>query len=307
MLKLKIMVKDIHNARKYGTFLDKMGKLRWIDIFGISLFFLILAVASFFFLRSPEYVTITVRLFERDAPDFEFNRPRQWYVENVQSGLKETDQLGRTVVEILDVYRYPSSIVKQDVFATLKVRSIYSKKTGQYTYNGLPLLVGEYRSFRLQKLLLSGVIVDIETKDKIREQKKFLVTGFLDPIDHEGRAPEEQVAVVDAVNIDGIRNFLADKIIAGLKMVDSYGEVIAEITRVNITPGKISFIQNNRYVTVNDSDRKRVEITLEVLTEKISDDYYFQKDQALIIGEKILLTFDNLNIRPTITSVTEVE
>jgi len=301
------MVKDTHNAPKHGTFLDKMGKFRWIDIFGISLFFLILAVASFFFLRSSEYVTITVRLFERDAPDFEFNLPRQWYIENVQKGLKETDQLGRTVVEILDVFRYPSSIVKQEVFATLKVRSIYNKRTGQHTYNGLPLLIGEYRTFRLQRLLLSGVIVDIETKDKPREQKKFLVIGFLDPIDHEGRAPEEQVAVIDAINVDGVRNFLADKIIPGLKMHDSEGVVIAEITFVNKTPGKISLIQNNRYVVVNDPDRKRVEVTIEILTEKISDDYYFQKEQALTIGEKILLTFNNLRIHPTITSVTEVK
>lgn len=291
----------------FSTIVNRVRKLKWVDILGVATFFLILVIASFFFLRSPEYVTITIRLFERDAPDFEFNRPRQWFVENVQKGLKEKDQLGRTVVEILDIYRYPSSIVKQDVFATLKVRSIYNQRTGQYSYNGLPLLIGEYRSFRLQNLLLSGVIVNMDTNERPRENKRFLVTGFLDPIDHDGRAPEERVAIVDEINADGVDNFLAEKIVPGLTMFDNQGAVIAEIKSVNKRLGKISFVQGGRYVAVIDPDSKHVEITVEVLTEKIGDDYYFQKEQALTVGEKIFLTFDNLRLRPTVTSVKEVE
>jgi len=301
------MPNDISKNYPYSSIIKRVNKLKWVDILGVVTFFLILVVASFFFLRRPEYVTITVRLLESNAPASEYNRPRQLFVENLQKGLRETDQLGRTVVEILDIYRYPSSIVNQDVFATLKVRSIYNKRTGQYSYNGLPILIGEYRSFRLQNLRLSGVIVDIEPNEVPRETKKYLVTGFLDSRDHDNRPPEERVAIVDGINVDGVKNFLADKIVPGLKMFDNQGTVVAEITLVNKTPGKISFIQNNRYVEVNDPDRKYVEITIEVLTEKISDDYYFQKEQALTVGETIFLTFDNLRIRPTITSIKEVE
>lgn len=283
-------------------FRSKIKKLRWVDILGILIFFFILLFSVFFFLRRPDYVTLTVRLLERNDPDFYFNRPRPWYVENIEIGLKETDQIGRTVVEVIDVERYPSGNLYHDVYATVVVRSIFNKKTKQHSYNGLPLLIGDFRTFKLEDLLLSGVIVDINTDDKLREKKKFIVNGYLDPINYASTSSE-----TESIKIDGIKNYLADEVIPGLEIVDNKGEILVKLVSVNKSAGTISFPSGSSYVSVSDPDRTLVEVTFEIVTEKISDNYYYQKEKSLTVGDSIVLTFDDIRIQPTITSVTEIE
>ena len=130
----------------------------------------------------------------------------------------------------------------------------------------------------------------------------FSVTGFLDPANNNN----SQVTILNGVDVNGIKNFLADPIKPGLKITDSNGQAVAQVTSANITPGKVSFIQNGSYVTTEDPNTKHVEMTLNILANKVGDSYFFQKEQSLTVGSLLFLSFENLKILLTVTSVKEI-
>jgi hypothetical protein len=301
------MLKELKKNKIYRFVIEKSRKLKWIEMLGISIFFFILMIAFLFLTRRSEDVIITVRLLNSNSAPALYNFPRQLFIENLKKGLKEKSQLGDTIVEVLDVNRYPSSDVNQDVFVNLKLRSIYNRQTGQYSYDNLPLLIGDYRTFHLQDVIFSGVIIDINTTGKLREQKKFLVTGFLDPVNNNNLAQNQQVTVLNGIGVDGIKNYFADQVKPGLKINDSNGQVVAEITSVSKTVGKITSIQDGHFVTVDDPTTKRVEMDLDILADKVGDSYFFQREQSLNIGKSIILSFENLRTILTITSITEID
>jgi hypothetical protein len=298
------MLNGLKKNRFYKFVIGKSRKLKWIEMLGIAVFFFILLVAFLFLSRRSKDIIVTVRILDSNSQPSFYNFPRQLFLENLKSGLKEKSQLGGTVLEVLDVYKYPSSDVNQDVFVTLKISSVYNRQTGEYSFDNLPLLIGDYRTFQLQDIVFSGVIIDINTTGKPKEQKMFSVTGFLDPVNNNDSVSNEQVAIFNGVNTNGIKNFLADQIKPGLKILDSNGQTAAEISSVNKTPGKVTFLQSGRFASADDPDTKHIEITLNILADKVGDSYFFQKEQSLTIGSPIFLSFENLKITLTITSVT---
>lgn len=299
------MQHNIKNNSFLNLIVNASKKLKWVEVFGIVIFFFIILVTFLFLTRKKSDVIVTVRLLQSNSAPAWYNFPRQIFLEKIKKGLKEKGQLGGTVVEVLDVYKYPSSDVNQDVFVTIKIRSIYNKQTGQYSYDNLPLLIGDYRTFHLQDVVFSGLVTDIGTSDKPRSQKKFLITGYLNPVNNNDLGPGQQVAIFNGINTDGVKNYLADQVKLGIKILDSNGQTVAEIVSVKKAPGKITTIQNGHFATADDPDTKYVEITLNVLADKIGDSYFFQKEQSLRVGGYIILSFENLKITPTMTSVTE--
>jgi len=296
----------------FQAHLKKLRRLRWVDVIGIAVFFFILSSSAFFILRRPGQVIVTMRLFERDAPDFYFNRPRNLFVEKLKPGLTETDEIGRSAIEVVDVHRYLTGNLYQDVFVTLKVKTTYNRKTGQHSFNGKPILIGSFHTLRLKDIVLNGVIVDISDEVKTREKKTFIIEAYVDPADQQvtsAASGSRTIASINIANIDGVKNYLAEKIIPNLQMLDRSGNVVAEILSVTKSPGQLSYISNNRIQTVTDRRRTRVGLTLEVEAEKINDAYYFQKDTPLVVGagKKIDFISDNLLIILTITSVREME
>lgn len=301
------MPKNFKTLKLYKTILKRILKLGWVEILGIAFFFGILVFATFFFTRQKVAINITLRLLASNGPQTDYNFPRQLFLENLKEGLKAKDQLGNTVIEILDIYRYPSSNVNQDVYTTLRLSTVYDRRTGQYTFESLPLLVGDYRTFHLQGVSFNGIIIDINTTGKPHEQKKFLITGFLDPNFNNGIPIDKQVILSnDSMNANGVMNYMADQVKPGLKIFDNQGLVIVEIVSVNKTPGKISSVENGRYIATEDPDTKHVEINMVVSAEKIGDGYYFEKEAPIIVGGQLILTFDKLKIHPTISSIKEI-
>src|SRR5258708_30836299 len=83
-------------------------KLPWIDIVGVAIFFFIVAMAAFFFLRKANNVTITLRVSQSGSLDVS-SSPPLWYVAQLHQGLAEKDGLGRNVLTIEDVSNYLNS------------------------------------------------------------------------------------------------------------------------------------------------------------------------------------------------------
>lgn len=303
-------MKKTNKLAKYIPYLEKLRNLKWIDVLGIATFFFILFSGAFFFLRAPGEVIVTMRLYEKNTPDFYFNRSKNIFVEKLKPGLRETDEIGRSAIEVIDVYRYLTNNVYHDVFVTLKIKTTYNRKTGQHSFNGKPILIGSFYTFRLKDIILNGTIVDIGNENIAREKKTFIIEAYLDPVDHDDVAYEvggglESVAII--VDIDGIKNYLAKEIDPGIKMLDSKNDVIVEILSVDKSPARIAYVQRGQYKTTIDPKRTRVELTMKLIAEKIGGEYYYQIDTPLIIGEKIELATGNLRLFPTIISIQEAQ
>jgi len=184
---------------------------------------------------------------------------------------------------------------------------VFNKKTGQHSFNGKPLLNGDYYTFRLKDIVINGIIIDISDKPLVREKKAFQVEGYLDPTDHEVLTTNQEIILYKDYGVTGIKNYLAEKIVPGLKMYDGKGEVIAEVISASKLPGRRSMAQNNQYFTVSDSERVEVKLTFELTAEKINDSFYFQKLTPLLIGRKFNFVSGYLSIKPTITSVKSLD
>lgn len=286
-------------SKPLQTIWERVRSLGWIDLIGVCIFLGILSVAFFFFLRKADYAYITLRVSQSDNMNPYSDQAPVWFIEKIQPGLKETDGLGRDNVVIEKVHRFKSSDLNQDFYVDLKVRSVYNSRTKQFTYNGSTLLIGSYQSFKLQGIQLSGVIVDVREQDTPREEKTFLVEGYVNPAYND-----EQYSVANTV-VDGIKNYLADTLFTGLKTVDVDGQATAEIVSIQKRPARRQFVSGSSFVSVPDPERQRVEMTLRIKGVKINDAYYYKNEAPIVVNSTIYLTFPQSNINFTLTHFEE--
>jgi hypothetical protein len=267
-----------------------------IDILGLFAIFFITSATYFFFSRKTEYLDITIKLFNQDTPEYSLdsNQPKSWYIEQIQKGKAQKSQFGESLIEIKDVYSYPSAYVYNDVYVTLRLKAVQNKITKQYTYESSPLLIHDLRSFKIQDLLLNGEIIDIANKP--RELKKFKVKVELDP------------KKVDFTNnsdslIKGVEKYVADLITTDLTIKDSNGQEIVKINKIDKQAGERIIATDRGLVYVNDPERVKVKLDLDIVGEKINNYYFYRKKETLLIGEQVWLTFEKVSVVGTIISV----
>ena len=127
-----------------------LKKFHFIDVLGIVVFFVILGVAAAFFLRKQKTVDVVLRVSESGSLDIWY-KPPLWYLENLKPGLGETDWLGRKTIAIKDINSFYTNQANRLFYITLTVQSAYNKRLNQYSYNGVPLLVGSYQTFKAMR------------------------------------------------------------------------------------------------------------------------------------------------------------
>jgi hypothetical protein len=284
----------------YNRAIQRLRNLHWIDIVGVSLFLAVITIAFFFLLRRSEYATITLRISNSDELDSTFSKPPTWYIEKIKPGVKEIDGLGRTSVEVIRVYKIQTSDSNQNVYADLKVKSVYNARTGQYTYNGSPLLIGSYQLFKLQGLQLFGIIVKNWSDEAPQEEKTYLVTGYLEPAIND-----IQPAVANTI-VTGVKNHIANALGTGLKMTDTDGETVAEIVEIKKTEGRRRFISGSAFISVPDPERQEVQMKVKVKAIKVNDAYYFKGEIPMLINATYYLSFPTINVNLTSLQIEEV-
>ncbi len=283
----------------YHAIWQRIQSLNWIDLVGIIIFLGILSTAFFFFLRKSDYAYITLRVSQTDNLNTYIGQPPVWYIQQIQPGLQETDGLGRSSVIVERVHRFVSSDANQDLYVDLKIKSVYNSRTKQYSYNGVPLLIGSFQSFKLQNVQLTGSIVSVRGRTDQTETKTFIVKGFLDATQNDNQA-----TVANTV-VDGVRNYYADAIQKGMTITDVDGQVVTEVLDVRKTQGKRSFVSGSSFISVADPDRTKVEVSLRVKGTKINDAYYYKNETPLLLGVPLYLTFPKFNFTVTVTSFQE--
>jgi len=105
---------------------------------------------------------------------------------------------------------------------------------------------------------------------------------------------------------DGVQNYLADKVVKGLKILDSDGTVIAEILEVRKEVAYRKFIYNNQLVEVPDNERKKVRLKAKIETERYGDVFLFRNEMSLKINHNVYLSFSDFDLPVTITDVSEI-
>lgn len=279
-------------------FKKKLKNITSLDIFGLFILFFITALTYFAFSRKTEYLNVTIRLFNQDSPEYVINsnQPKSWYVEQIKVGTAQKNQIGETLVEVIDVYGYPNGYIYEDVYVTLRIKAVQNKITKQYIYEGSPLLIHDIKSFKIQNLLVSGEIIDIFEKE--RELKKFKVKVELNPknVDYTNNS--------DSL-IRGVENYVANLLKKGLTVKDSRNTNIIVVTDVEKKPGQRIVTTNSAIHYLADPETTRVTLHLDLLAEKINDKYLYRKKEAMLVGEKIWLTFDQVSVVGTITEITE--
>ena len=257
-----------------------LKKQNLFDLIGVISFFLILIVAALFFLRKGQYVYVTLRVSnDRILREGYFNRSPEWYIENLPVGLEDIDLLGKVNAEVVRVYYYPKIDVNQTVFVTLKLRSVYNQRTKQYSYNGLPVLIGGYQNININGVSMSGIVHEIGESfievSKIKE-KKYLVTGTL-----ETQANE-------------IIKFTADTGFEGIK-------------KIKRSPARRTFISGNYLASAIDPKRENIELEMEVLTKEINGRFLYQEESPIILNTIVGFNFESFEIVMTVNDFEEVE
>lgn len=270
------------------------------NLVGLGVFFLVLATAVFFFLRRSSYVTLVLRVSQSDTLETTYGLPL-WYLDNLKEGMEQKDIFGRSTISIVKKFSYPNNWNNRISYLTLKLLTTYDKKSGVYSYEGVPLLVGSYQSLKVKGVLLRGVVHRIENNDWQPEQKVYLVEGFVNP-----SVTDNQDPYVAETMTNGVENYLADRVTKGLKILDSDGTIVAEVLEVNKEIAYRKFIYQNHLVDVVDNDRKKVNLKVRLVTERYGDVFLFRNDVPIKINENLFLDFWNFEVPMTITDFKEI-
>ncbi len=271
----------------------KTFKLNFFALFLVGF----LTVLTYLFLsRKTTHLDITLRLYNQDVPEYYLgsNAPYVWYTEKIIPGKATKNLLGESTIEIVDTFSYPTAYVNNEVYVTLRVKAVQNKVTKQYTYEGSPLLINDIRSFKIQDLLLNGVIVDLSNQQY--ETKKFKILVTLNNRSYNFQNNSDVI-------VKGIENYIADLVKENMIIKDSKGNEIAKILKVTKKPGEKVVSSSTGVKSFQDPERTQVVIETEVLTEKIGNSYFYKKTTPILAGEGIWLYLDNITVTGTILSV----
>lgn len=280
-------------------FLKKIKKISSLDV--LSLFFILFLTASIYLLfsRKTEYLYVTVRLLNQDYPEQNFghNLPYAWYLEQIKSGKSQKNQLGQTLIEVVDVYSYPSGHKFNQAYVTLKIKAVQNKITKQYLYEGSPLLIHDFKSFKIQDLLINGEVIDINKRERVFKKFK-LVLEILPKDDYDYTNLSNSL-------IKGVKNYIAELLKESLTIKDNQDNELVKVNQIEKMTGERVIATANGVLKIPDLDRTQVFLHVDLLAEEINGYYFFRRIESLLVGEKIWLDFDQVSISGTIISIEE--
>lgn len=258
--------------------------IKIIDFLALFIFLGIMAVAYLFMMRKAEYVDVVLRVSQSDLININTGGISAtlpaWYLENLKED--KIALLDKSSMSIVKVYEYQNNSNEKIVYLTLRLLVTFDKNNGNYTYQGLPLLVGSYQNFRYKGIMLRGIIQEVGNYKEKREEKYLMVEG--------------------EVKVD---NFLTSKIVKGLTISDSDDQVMVKIEEVKVGPDYVKAIDNGRLMKVEDKDKKVISLKLKVKVKKFDNVYLYGGETAIKIGSDLVLDFWNFDIKVTVTNIQE--
>ena len=286
--------KSLKNDQK--KLLHFLKSFRVIDIIGISIFFIIVATAAVFFLRRQKSVDVVLRVSEASSIDIWY-KPPIWYLDNLKPGMTEKDWTGQNTISIKDINTTETNQINRIFYVTLSVQAAYEKNHNQYIYNGIPLLVGSYQTFKLQGVQITGIVTQVGEEISARPKKDFVVTGYLDPVSNDSSS-----LVANSIG-NGVQKFLADKFTTGLQVKNNKGEVVAEIQEVTKTPATRQIAYQDKFIEVTDPEKEHVAMKVKLTGEKFENLYLFLNETPILVNAVVPLDFNSFGASFIITDI----
>lgn len=274
-------------------------RLNIVDLVGMGVFFLVLATAVFFFLRRASYVTIKLRISQADSLT-SYGLPI-WYFDSLKAGMVQKDFFGRPVISLLKTYSNPNNVSNRILYLTMDVLTVYDKRSKGYSYEGSPLFIGSYQTFKFNGMLIRGVVIKLANASDKPEVKMYEVEGFLNPEIILNQNPYSANTVTD-----GVKTYIAERFSRGLEIKDNDHEVVAKVKDVTIGTAYRSFIAGSQIIKTVDTERKKVSLRLLLKTVKVGDIFLYMEDIPIKINSNLDLDFPDLSVPLTITGFKEI-
>ena len=220
-----------------------------------------------------------------------------WFSQLLKIGMEERDGLGRNVAKVTNIFQYDSSPDTSNTYLTLKIKTTYSRGSGQYTFKGKPVLVGSEIKLILDHILVNGTITDLLSTGASPDLHKTVIkatlykTTWYNPVNNY-------------LNTDGVPPYLAAAIKIGETVYDSQNRPIIKVVDKKISDAQTSIsTADGRLVIRTNPLLQDVAYTLELLTTSVSEKEYLLGNIPIIIGQDIPIHTKSASIYPTITSI----
>lgn len=270
--------------RQSGPVLDKSGKL--FGRFDIFKLLLIVVVATLGILTARVLLQkdtyIEAELFASGGEWWWENpEPPYWLTDPVQPGAIEYDPQGNVLVEVLEVRKFEVGSRKR-LWMRVRLKVSPSGRSQQYRFRREPLQVGRVIRISPNNIFITANVAHIEGIGSLGE-------------------PVERIITLKAYDIFP---WHADKIVVGRKMVDSNGEVLAEIIGKETRLAEMTTVDSlgAPHASLNPL-RRDLDVHIRVYGKRLEGIDYFADFQPLKIGFYILLPFDTANVEGYISEV----
>jgi len=277
---------------KIKKILLKLNLFDKVLIFGAIVF--VAFFASVFF-RKSTYVTVVIKVGE-ESTRYEAwmvgMGTKTWFSQMFYEGMKETDGLGDVKAEVLSIYSYDTLPSRRAVYLTLKLKAVYNRASNQYTFKGLPILIGSTIKLNLDSLYVEGLVTNLEGVKDIREKVTLKV---------DAQVREETPVYPDT---SGAKDYIANVLEVGDEVKDGQGNTILKILGKRVENAKrLVTTSDGRALVQTNPLRRDIYLTLEINTVKIGDRYFLFDDIPLLIGEKIPINTETTSLWPEVTKI----
>jgi len=279
-------MKKVRAAFNKLTLFDKA--LIIIAILGFAFF-------AYVFFRKATYISATIKVGEENIlyqPWTTETGTRTWFSQLFYKGMKEADGLGRTMAEVVSIRSYDTAPSRKIVYLTLKVKAVYNRASNQNIFKGTPLVIGSPIRLYLDKLLVEGLVTDIEGVKDPREKQTLIV---------EAQIREETPVFPET---SGTKEYIADALKVGDEIKDDQGNIIVKILDKRVEDAKKLVTTASGGVLVQRNPLRRdVYLSLEVNAIKIGGRFYLFDDIPLLVGGEIPLNTPIISVLSEVTKI----
>lgn len=284
------MLKKIKSLIEKLTLFDKL--LIGLAILGVFLF-------AYLFFRKSSHITVTIKVGQ-DSIIYSTWAPKSNDVSGVtpylqrlfHKGMKEKDGLGRTSAEVLDVNSYYLIPTRISLYLKTKLRVVYNRSNGQYSYKGTTVAVGSGLRLYLGDVLVWGLVTGIEGKENPGEKNTLIV---------EAQVREESGVYLETA---GTKEYVADAIKVGDEEKDSQGNTVIKVLGKRVEPAKkVTTSADGRVLVQTNPLRKDVFLNLQINAVRFQDKYFIFDDVPVLIDSAVPVCTPTICFYPTITKI----
>lgn len=104
-------------------------------------------------------------------------KPPYWLGDKINLGDKELGINGEEIAKVLRVENYERSDERTDLYITVRVKTELNQKLGKYIFKGKAIEVGAPIELRLDKVFVSGQIIDDQVQEEVNKSKEVIIKG----------------------------------------------------------------------------------------------------------------------------------